>query len=208
MQKRVVFGIFLVAVLTFTGIPARAATWSIQADLAEGCSCDPGCPCVFGSSPTHDFCEGSRLVEIKKGHYGDVKLDGVTAVISFRMGEWAKYYVSDQASDQQAKAAERLRSAAFETIASWGVVSSEKVAVNVEHSKDQVKFSSPSSTVEIEVMKGRDGQPIQVQNLPMPGGLDYTQHKTVVNSHETKTASFSHSGTHGFTSRIDTSGEE
>ena len=48
------------------------------------------------------------MVEIKEGHYGDVRLDGISVVTTFRFGEWVKLYVSENATDEQAKAAAQL----------------------------------------------------------------------------------------------------
>jgi hypothetical protein len=33
---------------------------------------------------------------------------------------------------------------------------------------DRVKFSGPSSSVEMEVMRGFGGKPVQIMNLPNP----------------------------------------
>jgi hypothetical protein len=66
-----------------------------------------------------------------------------------------------------------------------------------------MKFVAATSVVEIETMKGADGGPITIANMPVPFLLDYTQHVSVVNAHESDEVSFKHSGTNGFTSRID-----
>ena len=28
--------------------------WSVEGEYFEGCTCNPGCPCLFGSEPTHN----------------------------------------------------------------------------------------------------------------------------------------------------------
>jgi hypothetical protein len=56
---------------------SNATSWSIEADFIQACNCDYGCPCEFSAPPTKGFCEGMGAWQIKRGHYGDVKLDGL-----------------------------------------------------------------------------------------------------------------------------------
>jgi hypothetical protein len=51
--------------------------WSLEADFLQACNCDYGCPCEFSAPPTRGFCEGTGAWSIVKGHFGDVKLDGI-----------------------------------------------------------------------------------------------------------------------------------
>ena len=88
------------------------------------------------------------MVEIKEGHYGDVRLDGISVVTAFRFGEWVKLYVSDNATDEQAKAAVQLvkLEPTFGIIFSYGdpkIFSSKKVPVSIEKTSTKVKFSVP-----------------------------------------------------------------
>jgi hypothetical protein len=49
----------------------------------NNCNCDYGCPCQFNAPPTHRQCEALGSMHIDKGHYGDVKLDGLNWVCVF-----------------------------------------------------------------------------------------------------------------------------
>jgi hypothetical protein len=51
--------------------------WEIKAKELVNCNCAYGCPCQFNALPTHGNCEAAVAMEIEKGHYGDVKLDGL-----------------------------------------------------------------------------------------------------------------------------------
>jgi len=51
--------------------------WEIQGKELVNCNCSYGCPCQFNALPTHGFCEAMGGIAIDKGHYGDVKLDGL-----------------------------------------------------------------------------------------------------------------------------------
>ena len=71
-----------------------------------------------------------------------------------------------------------------------------------------MKISTANTTAEIEMMKGRNGQPIKIENLPAPGFptlpmLDHTQYWSVILKHEAENEQFEYSGTTGFTARIE-----
>jgi hypothetical protein len=42
------------------------------------CNCSWGCPCQFNGLPTHGNCRAFIFVQIDKGHFGDVPLDGLS----------------------------------------------------------------------------------------------------------------------------------
>ena len=195
--------VIAVAVVSGFNLTASADEWSIKADIAESCSCNPACPCIFGSEPTTDKCEGSRLIDIEQGHYGGVQLDGIPVVVAFRMGEWTQYYIADKATPEQAKAAEQLISAAFPSFAEWGITATATVPITIERTNGRIKFTAPASTVEIKVMEGKEGKPVTVEHLKPAFLQDYTQYVSVENSHKSDKASFKYSGTNGFTSHFE-----
>jgi hypothetical protein len=194
------------AALTWMSAREKEPSWAITADIAESCNCNPACPCVFGSPSTHDHCEGSRLVDIKKGHYGDVRLDGIPVVITFRMGGYIEYHVSDTASKQQVKAAEQLMDHTFPAMVEWGKLGTQVVPVSVERDGKQVRFTTPTATVDITLMEGLGGKPVQVHDLPAEFLTDYTQYVSEENSHKDEDHEFEYSGTNGFTSSLSTKG--
>lgn len=51
--------------------------WEIDALELANCNCAFGCPCQFNSLPTYGNCEAAIGVIIRKGFYGDVRLDGL-----------------------------------------------------------------------------------------------------------------------------------
>lgn len=51
--------------------------WRMQGFQVSHCNCDVGCPCQFNALPTHGNCRAYVFVQIDKGHFGDVKLDGL-----------------------------------------------------------------------------------------------------------------------------------
>lgn len=51
--------------------------WEIKAKEFANCNCSYGCPCQFNALPTHGNCEAVTAMEIERGHYGAVNLDGL-----------------------------------------------------------------------------------------------------------------------------------
>jgi len=191
---------------THQSVAAAGEAWAIKADIAEACSCKPVCPCLFGSPSTGNPCEGSRLIDIKQGHVGGVELDGIPVVVTFRMGGFSKYWISDKATDEQAKAAAELITHAFPSFKEWGIVSTEKVPVSIMRANGRMKFTVPTATVEMKAMEGRDGKPVTIHNMPAAFLDGYTQYVSVENSHESAEVTFEYSGTNGFTSRLEADG--
>ena len=210
MKKRMIIGIgiigfWILAVASAAPTNREEPAWAIKAQIVESCSCDPACPCMFGSSMTNETCEGSRLYEIQEGHFGGVDVAGVKVVVTFSVGKWVKYYVADGATDKQVKVVEPLISR-VSPVFDVEVLSIESVRVSVERREKKIRFSVPASTVEIELMEGLAGKPIKMRDLPYHDLANYVQYKSVENSHQSADIQFNYSGTNGFTSTVDATG--
>jgi hypothetical protein len=188
--------------VALTAPRAAEPNWHIVATVAESCSCTISCPCNFGGEPNRNPCEGNRLIAIKSGHYENVDLAGVSFLVTFTMRSWSKIYVSDAVSDRQQAAVEALLPIAFAGF-HRGMLSFTKAPITMNITESRVTFSGPESSVEMEVMRGFGGKPVKVLNLPNPAYQDYTQYKSVVHKHASEKATFSHSGTNGFTSTME-----
>lgn len=51
--------------------------WMIKGPEIATCNCDYSCPCQFNALPTTGDCRAAVAMQIDKGHYGKVKLDGL-----------------------------------------------------------------------------------------------------------------------------------
>jgi hypothetical protein len=176
-----------------------APDWQLTATVAESCSCVVACPCNFGGEPSRMPCEGNRIISITSGHYDGVNLADVAVLVTFNMRNWSKIYVSDRVSDAQMKAVEALLPIAFAGFHK-GMLSFTKAPITMQLTGDRVTFSGPESSVEMQVMRGFDGQPVKISHLPSPVFQDYTQYRSVAHRHSSASHTFSHSGTNGFTS--------
>jgi hypothetical protein len=184
--------------------PPRAAepNWHLTATVAESCSCTVSCPCNFGGEPSKMPCHGNRIISINAGHYEDVDLAGIQFLVTFSMREWSKIYLSDKVSEKQAAAVEKLLPIAFAGF-QRGMLSFTKAPITMNVTETRVTFSSPESSVEMEVLKGFGGKPVKVMNLPSPVFQDYTQFKSISHKHASDKTTWSYSGTNGFTSTMD-----
>jgi hypothetical protein len=60
--------------------------WRVSGTYFESCNCDAICPCrrtggAEGSSSTHGLCDFAPSWWIKKGHHGNIELDGLATVM-------------------------------------------------------------------------------------------------------------------------------
>ncbi|MCI4371561.1 MAG: DUF1326 domain-containing protein [Thermoplasmata archaeon] len=91
--------------------------WNMDTEYIQSCNCAYGCPCNFNGLPTHGNCEAFVGYKVRKGAFGDTKLDGVT----FAWALWwpkaiheghgtGRVYIDTAASPAQAKAIEEITS--------------------------------------------------------------------------------------------------
>lgn len=187
---------------------ASELEWSIKASYVDACCCAPSCPCLFGSSPTLGYCEGVTLVDIDKANFGDVRLDGVKVLAVYRSGTWIKFYVDDSATPEQTEAVVGFLPTFEGFFAVENVVEVKNVPISIERGKRTIKISTPNTTAHIEMLMGKNGEAIKIANLPAPSFpappyIDHTQYKTILLKHNSSEQAFEHSGTNGFTARID-----
>ena len=82
--------------------------WEIKGSELVNCSCEYGCNCQFNALPDKGHCHAVAGIQIKEGHYGDVRLDGLRLAAIFKWpgpihegnGE-AIAFVDASASEQQ-----------------------------------------------------------------------------------------------------------
>jgi len=74
--------------------PTTKPDFEITASYIEACSCDQFCPCYFGKATEHGnqhFCKFNNVLVVDKGHYKNVKLEGVKVWLAGDLGhEWTK----------------------------------------------------------------------------------------------------------------------
>ncbi len=63
----------------------KLVEWSMIGVEFGNCNCSVGCPCQFNALPTHGHCRAHTFVQIERGRFGDVSLDGLSWGI---FGQW------------------------------------------------------------------------------------------------------------------------
>lgn len=57
--------------------------WYIEGKEFGNCNCVYGCPCQFEDLPTDGHCRGFEALQIERGHFGEVKLDGLRCAMLY-----------------------------------------------------------------------------------------------------------------------------
>jgi hypothetical protein len=57
--------------------------WSIDAVAFGNCNCDYFCPCQFERRPDKGDCRGFEVGRIERGHFADVRLDGLCYAVLY-----------------------------------------------------------------------------------------------------------------------------
>lgn len=85
--------------------------WRMRGPEIANCNCDWGCPCQFNALPTRGDCRAMTAMRIDEGHFGDVRLDGLSWVGMFAWpkaihegGGEAFVVVDEKASEEQRNA--------------------------------------------------------------------------------------------------------
>jgi len=176
------------------------AGWEVLANIAESCSCEIPCSCNFGL-PTALQCHGSRLIEITGGHFRGRQIDGISFVVTFEMGKWTKLYVDESLDAERMELFGELLPEVFGRFDRIKL-SLQTSPLTVERSAETVRFAVAESAVEMEILKGLEGEPIRISGLPSTMFYGYTQYRSSEHRHDSRDASFSYEGTSAFTSRM------
>jgi hypothetical protein len=85
--------------------------WSIEASTFGNCNCDYCCPCQFELRPTHGHCRGFEVGRVERGHFGEVRLDGLHYALVYAWpgpvfeGGGAMQAVIDERADPEQRSA-------------------------------------------------------------------------------------------------------
>lgn len=177
MKSRYVLAGFIAVVLScgIFGVVFADPTWSIEGEYFEGCTCNPGCPCMFGSEPTHNkTCKITGVFHIKKGHYGQHAVDGQTVIgitdLTARPDKnWIVFYLDEKAAAVQKNA---LLDIFQNHVFGFAKVPPERITVkyvpmHVESSRWHKKaIVADNLTLVIELLRGAGdpGKPTQIVN--------------------------------------------
>ena len=82
-----------------------APAWQVNGQYYETCSCDFVCPCILGQMavrPSKGWCTFAMAMQIEKGHFGTVPLNGLGFIVVARTpeemgkGNWSVGLIVDE----------------------------------------------------------------------------------------------------------------
>lgn len=180
-------------------------SWSIKGEYFEGCTCNPGCPCLFGSEPTHNrTCIITGVFHIKSGNYGQYTLDGQTVIgiTDLTAGpdeNWIVFYIN---GDGTSSIRNKVLLDIFQHhVFGFAKVPSERITVrylpvyveSTEWRKKAVVVDNLTLDVELLRGKGNPDKPTQIVNKNFPVWAD--EFDTTLNMGKASTHRF-HEGSH------------
>ncbi|HGH4624789.1 TPA: DUF1326 domain-containing protein [Enterobacter hormaechei] len=155
--------------------------WIIQGSYFETCNCETACPCIFLSPPTEGDCTVLVAWHIDKGHFGDIRLDGLNVALAVHSpgnmidGKWkAAAYLDDHADSAQSGALKLIFTGQAgghpAVLASLigEMVGARSVPMKYHADGRNSSLEIPGITrAEIERLDGQDGQPVTISNHPL-----------------------------------------
>jgi hypothetical protein len=91
--------------------------WHVVGDWFDVCRCDIPCPCEFAQAPTDNYCEIVLAWHIREGHYGNVRLEGLSIIGlgAFEGNVWAGeaevavgLFIDERADERQREALQTI----------------------------------------------------------------------------------------------------
>src|SRR5690348_16599197 len=173
--------------------------WSMEGFEFANCNCAWGCPCQFNGPPTNGSCRALCFVQIERGHFGDVRLDGLRWGIlgawpaAIHLGNGTYLSVIDERADARQKQALEAISHGKETQPGsliWQVFSTTVTKfLPTEYKPIDLAIDYPARTARLKVpglIEGRaesirnpvTGAPHQVR-VTMPTGFEFTESEVV-----------------------------
>ena len=177
----------------------KLVEWSMQGVEFVNCNCAVGCPCQFNALPTYGNCRAYGFVQIEKGRFGDVPLDGLRWGIMaswpgpIHLGNGTFQTIIDQAANPQQRAAIEAISHGKETEPGtliWQVFSTTvtKVLPTLFKSIElTIDYKARSATAKVSGVI--DGSGSSIKNpvtgaehharITLPNGFEYTEAEIV-----------------------------
>src|SRR5262245_39686878 len=162
--------------------------WNISGQYFETCSCDFVCPCILGqmaARPSKGSCTFAMTMQIERGGYGNVPLDGITFIVlgytpeEMGKGNWSVGLVVDErASAEQCEAVTAMAScsAGGRMAPLSGLIGKflgvEQAPIRLDHSG--LKFAVKAGNLVDMALEGQKGidpsatEPIFLENTGHP----------------------------------------
>lgn len=186
----VVLAVVVAVVAAVGGDTARAAGdhWEIAGNLSEACTCAVPCTCNFGEKPSpHHYCWTVISLQIEKGHYGAVKLDGLHLAMAEGQAKMIAY-VDDGTSREQFEALKAIAAR---------VLGNQNFKGDVEKARITQEIGEHGPRVQIGGKGGFEADYILGMDHKTPVVVENNTTFNVPRSAKTKTKVFRYKDAHG-----------
>ncbi|MFI5378939.1 MAG: DUF1326 domain-containing protein [Tepidisphaerales bacterium] len=215
---------FVACVLVMVGIGPQARAdaepeWAASITNIEACSCPLMCQCYFNPQPAlHEeggkamrYCRFNNAMEVKQGHWGDTKLDGVKFWMAGDLGgdfskgqmEWAVLTFESSATPQQRVALKGIIGHVFPV--KWNSFTDgpdAKIELEITAAGATARLDGgKSGEVRLNKNKGPNGEPIVLKNVAFwaaPQNDGFTLARNEIEAYRLGPKAFEFSGTTGF----------
>ncbi len=144
--------------------------WLIEGLCLVHCSCDYGCPCESNAEPTHGSCEGAFGFKIDEGYFGETRLDGLLAAVTYYFpralhhgGGHMQLILEERSSEAQRSAMFTILSGEDQPVGSMFQIFS----IIVEHNHDPL-FLPIEMEIDLDKRRGRIAVPGVVRTDAKP----------------------------------------
>lgn len=148
-----------------------AAEWQVEGRYLDACRCNAPCPCHFGVGSDYDTCDPTLVFHITEGRSGDVRLDGLTAVV-VASAEMARLYIDDRGDLHQRRALEEVARAMTGTLLRQGfqlpadqTVSAHPIRVTLADDRAEVSIPGVLDLSANSLVGGDGTTRIRLQNM-------------------------------------------
>jgi len=129
--------------------------WHLAGDWFDICSCNIPCPCEFAQAPTNNACAGMLAWHVRRGHYGDVGLDGLNL-----LGLSSVQTLPSKAPSFSPQLVERARHSLQDTCTSHGLSRPARLSVALQR-------CSPQHRRDVGFCSAAYGPPRETLRIPM-----------------------------------------
>lgn len=168
--------------------------WYVEGPSFGNCNCNYGCPCQFEDLPSRGFCEGFEVLQIDKGHFGDIDLSGLRTAMVYRWpgpvfegGGEMQVIIDERANAAQSDALRRVLCGeeTDEAATHWWVYHAmcERVHEPLTAAIDfECDINGRTAKVDVGGLLKSTGRPIRAPHgggehrvrIDIPGGIEFT----------------------------------
>ncbi|HSB12157.1 MAG TPA: DUF1326 domain-containing protein [Blastocatellia bacterium] len=200
--------------------------WSLNATIIEACSCTMFCQCYFNTQPSaHEghggmaehYCRANFAYKVNKGHFGNVKLDGVKFWLAGDLGgdfgggqaEWVEATFEPSVTKEQRGALAVILSHVYPFKWKSFTVAAQDATVDWQASKDRAEAKLAGGKNGVIVLHrgpGMTEEPVVIRNLKyfgVPRNDGFVLMPNEIEAYRVGPKAFEYKGSNGFMITID-----